>query len=214
VSLHRIGYWKAKFSDRYPVPQWVAGAISVADSELIARYLGAGWGVFQSFGVSWCRFGCGHFGSAESSDGVWCWPDGLSHYVREHRVALPVDFVEHVRKRRAPVRTEPIGPTSIDESLWLSWAGGVMTPAREARLLRAQAEFVASVAAIVDPEIERLERTVGVAEKPCGTDGCTGRRLRSGPMCSRCFAFGMAQQLPTEHAALVRFLQSASAEDA
>ena len=35
--------------------------------------------------------------SVYRSDGVWLWPDDLSHYVRVHEVALPEAFVEHIR---------------------------------------------------------------------------------------------------------------------
>ena len=210
----RIGYWKATFLDEYPAPQWVAGAMSAPDAERVARYLDAGLGVSQSFGLSWCRFGCGHLGSGERSDGIWQWPDGLSHYVRVHQVALPVEFVEHVRENRLHPRSAEHKSVGDDESFWLRWSAELTTDARKARIRRAQAEFLAKVAAIIEPEVERLERTVGVTEKQCAAEGCTGRRLQSGPMCSRCFAVGMGREIPKEHNALVEFLQSATPEDA
>ena len=33
------------------------------------------------------------------SDGVWLWPEKLSHFVREHHVWLPNAFVAHIRIR-------------------------------------------------------------------------------------------------------------------
>jgi hypothetical protein len=32
------------------------------------------------------------------TDGVYCWPEGLAHYINEHDVRLPAEFVAHVRK--------------------------------------------------------------------------------------------------------------------
>lgn len=36
--------------------------------------------------------------SVYSSDGVWLWPTDLVHYVSEHAVKLPIDFIEHIRQ--------------------------------------------------------------------------------------------------------------------
>ncbi|MDP7034636.1 MAG: hypothetical protein QF752_09110 [Planctomycetota bacterium] len=50
-------------------------------------------------GHTWCRFECGipdeRMAVGEGTDGVWYWPEGLSHYVMEHRVALPEAFLDH-----------------------------------------------------------------------------------------------------------------------
>ena len=162
----------------------------------MAAYLGAGTAVFQSFGLSWCRFGCGNFGSRQLSDGLWLWPDGLVHYVRTHRVALPREFVQYVQEKRVPASLGESESRHVDESTWLAWAADLATVARTGRLQRAEAELTSKIAAIIDPEIERLERVVAVGERSCATEGCTRLRLRSGPMCSRCFALGMARNLP------------------
>ena len=43
-----------------------------------------------------CRI-CGQEnGALELTDGTWCWPDGLAHYLRDHDVRLPQVFVDHV----------------------------------------------------------------------------------------------------------------------
>jgi hypothetical protein len=207
MLLRRIGYWKAEFRDGYPAPQWIADQAEASDSQRVAAYLESGWAASWSPGLSWCRFGCGYCGASELSDGVWLWPDGLVHYVREHHVALPAEFIVHVRQNREPARLQEGEEIQVDETDWLRWAAELTTPARQARIWRAEAAWIAEVAAVIDPEVERLERSVGIAEKPCAAEGCTGRRLRSGPMCSRCFAVGMARGLPSEHDALVEFLR-------
>jgi hypothetical protein len=32
------------------------------------------------------------------TDGEWLWPGDLAYYVREYHVALPAEFIEHMRK--------------------------------------------------------------------------------------------------------------------
>jgi hypothetical protein len=67
------------------------------ERQLVADYLERGTLVNQYRGLSDCRF-CGqHNGSAELTDGAFCWPEGLAHYVREHKVRLPERFVAHVQ---------------------------------------------------------------------------------------------------------------------
>jgi hypothetical protein len=53
--------------------------------------------------------------SKNHSDGVWVWPAGLSHYVREHAVVLPQAFVDHIRERKYSVLSqEDIDWSSLD----------------------------------------------------------------------------------------------------
>lgn len=50
-------------------------------------------------GVSTCRM-CGTpNGAGEFTDGVYVWPEGLAHYVQEHSVRLPAEFLAHVEWR-------------------------------------------------------------------------------------------------------------------
>jgi hypothetical protein len=52
-----------------------------------------------ALGLSRCRL-CGRVnGCGESSDGVFVWPSGLAHYVVDHGVRLPDDFVRHALTR-------------------------------------------------------------------------------------------------------------------
>ncbi|WP_212823110.1 hypothetical protein [Catellatospora sp. TT07R-123] len=77
-------------------------------------------------GVSLCRLcGCGN-GSAEQTDGEFIWPEGLAHYVEDHRVRLPDEFIE--RAERGPVADfdldgfcrglRPDGDVSVDLDWW------------------------------------------------------------------------------------------------
>jgi len=51
------------------------------------------------FGSSRCRF-CGkENGVADFTDKTYVWPEGFGHYLREHSVRPPLEFVAHVRRR-------------------------------------------------------------------------------------------------------------------
>ena len=60
------------------------------------RYLKAGKVNYAYDGWSECRL-CGkHNGGKDLTDGTWGWPDGYAHYVEDHGVRPPADFVNHV----------------------------------------------------------------------------------------------------------------------
>lgn len=80
------------------------------DAEMRSRtvtHLEAGSLVNQYRGISRCRFCDAHNGSAELTDGTYCWPEGLGHYVREHSVRLPDEFLRHVEAAADSVRRLP-----------------------------------------------------------------------------------------------------------
>lgn len=93
-----IGYWGKDRDDKtYPWPQHYVDELQKETMiSMIANYLDSGKFVEGYFGWSTCRIcGCKN-GSTELSDGVYVWPQGLSHYVREHKVRLPDEFIKHV----------------------------------------------------------------------------------------------------------------------
>jgi hypothetical protein len=135
-----VGYWGVARGDgslynRLPRPQalvrpgWHAGELS-----LIAAYLCNGRPAGYWCGLAHCRFeGCDQsLGSSDLTDGQWIWPDGLEHYLLEHAVCLPEEFISHMSARgwRVPPGAEddvtlegedfflPFG----DLALWVEWA--------------------------------------------------------------------------------------------
>ncbi len=96
--LRLIGYWLSE-SDETPWPDpkdSVDPTWSRAQREIVADYLVRGRTLEQYRGLSPCRF-CGeHLGSKELTDRTYCWPEGLAHYLTEHAVRLPDEFVAHV----------------------------------------------------------------------------------------------------------------------
>jgi len=105
-----IGYWIRSLSDDdFPPPQELITDCDASTRNAIAEYLDAGLEFAAYRGVSWCRFFCDHpMGNRELTDGEWVWPEGLSHYVRDHNVRLPDEFVASVRLQSRPALPEPI----------------------------------------------------------------------------------------------------------
>src|SRR3954453_22040451 len=115
----------------------------------IVTYLKRGHPYRLARGLSYCRLGCkgirlqrtpvegvearvdefGWYqtetemsnGSAEMCDDVWCWPEGLAHYVEVHQIRLPDDFVAHAASHR--FEPPPCGKDKFehDYSFWLNW---------------------------------------------------------------------------------------------
>jgi hypothetical protein len=97
LTLRLIGYWRGPMAQDWPdVHDFVDPNWDTETCEAVSEYLTTGV-VFRAFGgISTCRF-CGEpNGALELTDGEWYWPDGLSHYLTEHNVRLPENFVTYV----------------------------------------------------------------------------------------------------------------------
>ncbi|MEW5816159.1 MAG: hypothetical protein AB1798_12290 [Spirochaetota bacterium] len=113
-----IGYWKSEDSPFWPDPAWfVDSNWDYKERSQVCDYLTS----FEPFacyaGLSWCRFRCKAkcVGCAEYTDGIWRWPEGLVHYVKEHDVRLPDEFVKYAIKR--------IKPKNVDSEWWRNQRG-------------------------------------------------------------------------------------------
>jgi hypothetical protein len=98
----------------------------IGERPWIVRYLSDAPVVAAYCGMSYCRFGCGWNGSAEKSDGVWIWPEGLAHYVQCHSVRLPDDLLSHMRGRgfRPSVSVSQTSTRpAVSSAYWRYWAG-------------------------------------------------------------------------------------------
>jgi hypothetical protein len=47
------------------------------------------------------------------TDGVYLWPEGLAHYVREHSVTLPADVLAHIERRQRELES-----LEVDRDWW------------------------------------------------------------------------------------------------
>ncbi len=100
LELKRVGFWNNANND-YPQYPLVSSCVdpSWEDHERAAviDYLHTVGRRESSYrGMSICRC-CGrHNGSEERTDGVYLWPSGFAHYLIEHDVKPPQDFLDHV----------------------------------------------------------------------------------------------------------------------
>ena len=116
TTYRLIGYWRSETDDRWPDPtDFVDSSWAGDDRELVIEHLRGGKYIRAYKGCSRCRF-CGvNNGALELTDGVYLWPEGLAHYVEDHGVRLPSEFVEHVLAFDEDVEMDP--------SWWLEQRG-------------------------------------------------------------------------------------------
>jgi hypothetical protein len=137
--LRGIGYFITSLWDEtLPAPQELVGT----DSRLpaVADYLDRGMVHVRYRGRSWCRFGCRDvaMGSADLTDGVWVWPEGLAHYLRFHSVLLPEDFMGHVLSAGPPQPADEAA--DVDWETWIEWSRSYRSPNLRSAVLAAQRE--------------------------------------------------------------------------
>jgi hypothetical protein len=102
APLTLIGYWEGESERGWPrVTDFVDERWDETERDLVASYLEHGFVPWAGLGVSPCRMCGAPNGSAELTDGVYVWPEGLAHYVQEHRVRLPVSVIRHIVGRLA-----------------------------------------------------------------------------------------------------------------
>lgn len=116
MKLVSIGYWAGEKDDRWPDvrdlvdPDWDAD-----DRADCIAYLRRGLVAHAYFGPSVCRICHQPNGSVDLTDLVYIWPEGLAHYLLEHSVRLPDEFVDHVRARR-----ELMDDLVVEDDWWIS----------------------------------------------------------------------------------------------
>ncbi len=212
--LNAVGYWITGLQDeKLPAPQEVVGVMPADQRARLVEYLAAGMTRETWLGMSWCRFGCGidHglMGSRDLTDGVWVWPEGLAHYVREHQVILPDEFVAQALSRGTPVvagRIErdiewaaqqarrPDNPAELEEpeepeeyTFWYQWCASRRSPQTLQRLRQArqQAETLGAADAIAEraKAIETALATHEISEANCLQKNCRRKALAGTYLC-------------------------------
>lgn len=137
-TLQAVGYWYSEpwlrmpRNERFPDPRLlVQKGWHAADRMLILAYLRSGWTFARWRGLSYCRFECGvddsNMGSRCLTDGIWVWPEGLSHYIDSHNVYLPAEFIQTMHSRGWKVLEQKEPPDrqthgEPDDSFWIEWA--------------------------------------------------------------------------------------------
>jgi hypothetical protein len=113
-----IGYWNGGHGERpWPdVREFIDESWDDAERFDVGTYLRNGLVARAWMGYSPCRL-CDTTtnGNLDLTDGTYIWPEGLAHYVLDHRVRLPDEFVQHVHAQNA--FTDDV---SVDDSWWRS----------------------------------------------------------------------------------------------
>jgi len=94
-----VGFWRSLFEPLLPDPAgFVNAAWAAPERDQALAYLRRGRPLNAWMGSSWCRFGCGEprMGAADLTDGTYCWPEGLAHYLEKHQVRLPAEIIGHI----------------------------------------------------------------------------------------------------------------------
>ncbi|MBL0745979.1 hypothetical protein [Nocardioides baculatus] len=103
TTLILIGYWKSEQQPQLPDPRrFVDPSWDRDERDLVAGYLRGGLPVVHMMGHSPCRM-CSsqQNGVSELTNGGYLWPEGFAHYVADHEVRLPDEFVQHAIGRFA-----------------------------------------------------------------------------------------------------------------
>lgn len=88
---------------KLPKPQdYIDDTWDVTERELVINYLENVKVVEHWRGYSYCRFGCDtNMGTTCKSDGSYTFPEGFIHYLKEHSVKPPQQFINHVLRTLA-----------------------------------------------------------------------------------------------------------------
>ena len=115
-EVRLIGYWRNERHPEYPDPAALVDETwSDDERDLVGIYLMSGTSLRAFMGYSSCRI-CGVLnGTGEFTDGEWAWPEGLAHYVLDHNVRLPEEFVRHTKARVADLES-----TTASLEWWLA----------------------------------------------------------------------------------------------
>lgn len=99
-AVRLLGFWASPGSDVLPDPaDLVDAAWDEDERRWVADYLDRGQIAAEFMGASRCRLCACFNGSRELTDGAYLWPEGLAHYVVEHGVRLPAEFLAHIERR-------------------------------------------------------------------------------------------------------------------
>ncbi len=136
-SLLAIGYWQTLSKSLCATPELLPDPVNLQADERnfdrsldkVLSYLSNGSEFVHWRGYSLCRL-CGDSSKAMGSkcltDGVWVWPEGLSHYIDLHRVDLPAEFIANMVKHRWSPPEAILSPgrdveSWYDFSFWIEW---------------------------------------------------------------------------------------------
>src|SRR5262245_35819283 len=191
-TIKLIGYWITSLRDtEYCSPQEFVLDSPDALRTLIADYLDRGAEYTAYRGVSWCRFFCGYakMGNRELTDGYFVWPEGLSHYVRQHDVQLPEEFIRHVQSG-TPAIPEGQWSSILDETYWKEWCRANASDQFRNRLQASLRSADLQAESLIGNVAAKMEATTGLSDTGCRWVDCKNRALAGKVLCARCILKG------------------------
>ena len=129
-ELKAIGFWPEPGLHGLVHPKrLIDPSLDPRVREGLAAYLQSGRLCNGYLGYSSCRFSCGipdtEMGDCEMTDGTWLWPVGLVHYVSDHDLQLPTDFIVDAESNgwSSPITGDGIlgEHYNYDLSYWRDW---------------------------------------------------------------------------------------------
>lgn len=125
TKLIAVGYWNDKpFEERFIYPQEVVSEKKLPDMLKLADYVAKGNSAIAWKGYSACRICDKILGTRCLTDGAYIWPEKLEHYIVEHDIFLPQEFIDHAKNNKWQVKKTDYNGSyhgEIDRSFWINW---------------------------------------------------------------------------------------------
>jgi hypothetical protein len=137
-GLRHLGYWRSRqdVPDDLPWPSdFIDPDWDPQELEAVAEHVAAGEMAQGYLGYACCRL-CGErLGTTCVSDGTFVWPAKFEHYLREHKVKPPQEFIDHALKRTEAKKGKASRPGGVVAPIvyWIKsglkvrcyWPGGL-----------------------------------------------------------------------------------------
>jgi hypothetical protein len=101
-----IGYWDSEWYRKnkpcleLPKPQdFIDPNWDPDQRRIVLEYLKLGQTLESWRGFGMCRICKKLLGSRDLTDGLYVWPEGFEHYLEEHHLRVPEEFVQHCFQR-------------------------------------------------------------------------------------------------------------------
>ena len=120
-GLIAIGYWKSEGEPHLPHPkEFQDDSWGKAEKDMVINHIKNGKIAIRYRGSSFCRFNCGelNMGTTCLTDGIYIFPEKLSHYLELHDVRLPEKFIDHIKRCKLMEGDFDIQAEEVDYSWW------------------------------------------------------------------------------------------------
>lgn len=192
--MRLIGYWMNDLRQEHLcLPQEVVVPLPDDVRRKLVTYLRAGRPFRFGRGFSWCRFFCNCdpilLGSAEFTDGEWAWTEGLAHYVEEHGVTLPEEFIQRAVRLGTPPAISnlqsgfPDLESGMSLDYWSAWCNAHRSGPLRKHLRKARAKADKLVASTFWQWCEEDIARYGLADHECKVSGCNRKAVSGKKLC-------------------------------